>query len=84
MSGKVREKIHPFSSNVIRSIGTLIYTDSWKGYADLKDLGYNHQMVNHSVEFVSSTDKEVHTQSIEVYWRHQVKCSFPSSRRSLL
>ena len=23
--------------------GTLIYTDSWKGYGDLKNLGYKHK-----------------------------------------
>ena len=57
-----------FLTNVKQLIGTLIYTDSWNRYADLKDLGYNHQMLNHSVEFVSFTDKEVHTQSIEAYW----------------
>ena len=83
MSGKVRDSGYPFLTNVIQLIGTLIYTDSWNRYADLKDLGYNHQMVNHSVEFVSSTDKQVHTQSIEGYW-HTVKRSFPSSGRSLL
>ena len=33
--------INDYFKNVI--LGTLIYTDSWKGYGDLKDLGYQHK-----------------------------------------
>ena len=30
-------------NQVIAFVGILIYTDSWKGYGDLKDLGYKHK-----------------------------------------
>ena len=33
--------INNYFKNLI--LGTLIYTDSWKGYGDLKDLGYKHK-----------------------------------------
>lgn len=32
---------------------TIIYTDSWSAYSTLKELGYEHAVVNHSLEFVN-------------------------------
>ena len=46
--------------------GSTIYSDKWAAYYGLKDLGYNHGMVNHSVEFVS--DEGVCTNTIESLW----------------
>ena len=43
--------------------GSTIYSDTWRPYFCLSELGYDHHMVNHSVEFV--TDAGVHTQNIE-------------------
>jgi len=48
--------------------GATVYTDQWRGYNALNKLGYNHKTVNHSLEFVSSKDKKVHTQNIERLW----------------
>jgi transposase-like protein len=47
--------------------GTTIYTDCWKGYNNLNNIGYNHKTVNHSKHFVDPITK-VHTQSIEATW----------------
>ena len=33
--------------------GTLIISDCWKSYDKLKELGYGHEKVNHSEEFVN-------------------------------
>ena len=46
---------------------TSIWTDCWKGYNGLDDIGYIHETVNHSKNFKSSTD--VCTNSIEGHWR---------------
>lgn len=59
-------------SNQIRNfikLGSLIYSDSWKGY-DTKQLaldGYINLKVNHSKNFVNPETK-VHTQKIERLW----------------
>lgn len=34
---------------------TIVYTDNWKAYHRLSDLGYEHAMVNHSIEFVNES-----------------------------
>ena len=47
--------------------GTTIYSDQWRAYEKLGKLGYVHQTVNHSEEFVTETG--VHTQGIERSWR---------------
>ena len=47
--------------------GSTIYTDLWKGYSDLTDLGYEHHTVNHSRYFKDPTTG-VHTNSIDGLW----------------
>ena len=42
-------------------IGSIIYTDSWKGYNGIDEY-FKHFIINHSKEFV---DGNIHTQSIE-------------------
>ena len=37
-----------------------IYTDCWKGYADIKNKFEKHSTVNHSIEFVK-TNNQTHT-----------------------
>lgn len=46
---------------------TTIWTDCWKGYNGLDDIGYIHETVNHSINFKSVTG--VCTNSIEGHWR---------------
>lgn len=50
--------------------GTRVLTDQWRGYSRLREHDYGHATVNHSIEFVSSEDPQVHTQSIENLWKH--------------
>ena len=51
--------------------GSIVYSDMWKGYDTIGtlDYGYTHRRVNHSKEFVSSSDPSVHTQNVERLWR---------------
>ena len=44
--------------------GTCVMSDMWKAYDCLKDEGYTHLTVNHSLNFVDP-DTGVHTQCIQ-------------------
>ena len=62
--------------------GSIIVSDGWAAYNSLKDEGYVHWVVNHSVEFVSTEDSRVHTQNIERLWRDLKEWSKrPGNRR---
>ena len=46
--------------------GSIIWTDCWGGYRRLDSIGYFHEVVNHSNEFVSS--EGVNTNRVESVW----------------
>jgi hypothetical protein len=48
--------------------GTHIISDGWGAYANLSSMGYTHSVVNHSENFVSPEDSDIHTQLIESTW----------------
>jgi hypothetical protein len=52
----------------LQKILTIMCSDCWKAYLTVTQLGlgYTHETVNHSIEFVSS--QGVHTQRIESEW----------------
>jgi len=57
--------IHPLIKEFIND-GTTISSDEWQGYKKLKDMGYTHGTVKHSMEqYVNGIH---HTNSIEGYW----------------
>jgi transposase-like protein len=79
-----KETLVPIIKKYVRP-GTTVYTDCWKSYSKLSEEGFDHAMVNHSVEFVSSADENIHTNKIEGTWKH-AKRSIPetgTSRRML-
>jgi transposase-like protein len=47
--------------------GTTIYTDCWKGYNNLKNIGYKHETVNHK-KYFKDPKTGVHTNTIEGTW----------------
>lgn len=60
--------------------GTTIYTDLWKGYNNLKNIGYKHMTVNHSKNFKDPATN-VHTNTIEGTW-NGLKQSIPPRNRN--
>ena len=49
--------------------GTTVISDCWKAYDCLQHEGYHHLTVNHSVNFVDPSNKDIHTNTIERLWR---------------
>lgn len=64
---QVNGGIHQTSSGQWVHRGSIIRTDGWKAYEKLSEMGYVHQVVNHSKEFV--TKEGVHTNRVESNWR---------------
>jgi transposase-like protein len=59
--------------------GTTIYTDLWKGYNNLKNIGYKHKTVNHSKNFKDPITG-VHTNTIEGTWNGLKQSIIPRNR----
>lgn len=59
--------------------GTTIYTDLWKGYNNLKNIGYKHMTVNHSKNFKDPITG-VHTNTIEGTWNGLKQSIIPRHR----
>ena len=47
---------------------TMLFTDRWRVYRRLPELGYGHRWVDHSKHYVDPTDKNLHTNRIEGFW----------------
>ena len=47
--------------------GTMIYSDGWKAYNNLPNIGYGHKRVIHADNFVDPVTG-VHTNGLEAYW----------------
>ena len=62
---RTRDTLLPIIQENIE-IGSTIYSDTFRPYFTLNQLGYQHQMVNHSREFVS--EDGVCTNTIESLW----------------
>lgn len=60
--------------------GTQVISDCWKAYDCLKDEGYTHLTVNHSVHFVDP-ETAACTNTIESSWNAAKRTINPSSRR---
>ncbi len=51
-------------------MGAVIFTDMYRAYWTLGELGYQHSMVNHSIEFINAYDHTIHTETIEGNFKH--------------
>ena len=60
-----RESLQPLIQETILP-GTMIYSDDYSVYRNLDQIGYGHEIVNHSVEFVN--ENEAHTNTMEGFW----------------
>lgn len=59
--------------------GSIIYSDCWKAYQKIDNKKYQHDVVNHSQNFVDP-NTGVHTQNIERLWR-DIRESIPQYGR---
>ncbi|KAG0423418.1 hypothetical protein DMUE_6148, partial [Dictyocoela muelleri] len=56
----------PIIADVCRQ-GTIIWSDEWRSYRNIENIGFNHLTVNHSLNFVNPING-CHTQHIESLW----------------
>lgn len=59
--------------------GSIIFTDLWKGYSNLEELGFSRETVNHSISFISELG--THTNTIEGNW-NGFKIRIPARNRN--
>ena len=63
-----KNNLIPIIRKWIRPDCKMIVTDEWKPYKILTKLGYKHETIKHKENFVSQSNPEVHTQTIENRW----------------
>ena len=61
--------------------GTTIISDCWAAYSSLRDEGYTHFTVNHSITFVDEATGN-HTNTIESTWKHVKAILSPYNRKA--
>jgi len=61
--------------------GTTIISDCWAAYNSLREEGYTHFTVNHSIAFVDQTTG-AHTNTIESTWKHVKVLLSPYNRKA--
>ena len=44
-----------------------LITDGWRGYSELRALGFEHDIVVHERNFIDTNDSDIHTQNIESF-----------------
>jgi transposase-like protein len=62
----IQQFVHP---------GTRIFTDEWRSYHNLPQLGFGHNTVNHSLHVVDPHDAEIHTNRVEGMWSNVKRMS---------
>lgn len=60
-----KQTLEPIVRMVVEP-GSVIFTDQWRGFADLKLNQYTHKTVNHSIEYVAKDGS--HINGIEAFW----------------
>ena len=74
---RTKKALYPMIlGNVV--LGSSLYTDGWRAYRRLPQLGYRHTWINHDLHFCDPTDETINTNMIEGAWR-QVKKWLPQS-----
>ena len=53
---------------LVMASATRLFTDGWRAYRRLPELGYGHKWVDHGKMYVCPTDKNLHTNRIEGLW----------------
>ena len=74
-----KETLHELIKRHVKK-NSIIYTDKWKGYIGISELGYTHGVVNHSIGFIDESTG-IHTNTIEGSWT-AIKRTIPVRNRT--
>ena len=78
------ETLMPIIKKIVKR-GSTVYSDGWRAFSKLKDKGYNHVVINHSISY--SDGKGGHTNNVEGFWsfaKHRLRKFNGISRRTAI
>ncbi len=83
VSNRAQTTLTPIIIKHVSTNAGMLVSDDWGAYDNLKNIGFRHEVVNHSRNFINPNNPNVHTQTIEGLWRIMKRHSRTTGRRNM-